>query len=138
MPTDRRPFPLLDLVPPVLREVILDFHWERERLWQLELESVQVSIAEVEWHLRLPLWAYDRRPFAVSPLEVAADPWRFHEQYARTTAADPRWPLHFLDRPGGLTVLDGTHRLLTASLAGHDHVTVKKVPMDLLDEIAVR
>ncbi|MET9023833.1 hypothetical protein ABZV93_28045 [Actinopolymorpha sp. NPDC004070] len=138
MSTGRRPFPLLGLVPPVLREVILDFHWEPERLWRLELESVLVPVAEVDWHLRLPLWAYDGRPFIVSPLEVAADSERFQEQYARTMAADLRFPLHFLDRPGGLTVLDGTHRLLKASLSGQEYVTVKKVPMDQLDAIAAR
>ncbi|MGW0228125.1 hypothetical protein ACWDWO_07415 [Actinopolymorpha singaporensis] len=138
MPTVRRPFPLLDLVPSVLREVILDFHWEPERLWRSELQPVMVPTAEIEWHLRLPLWAYDGQPFAVSPLEVAADPERYHEQYARTMVADLGCPLHFLDRPGGLTVLDGAHRLLKASLSGHEHVMVKKVPMDLLDEIVVR
>ena len=125
-------------MPPELHDVLLDFEWDLERLWQLDLAANTISVGELAWHLRLPLWAFAGRPFAVSPAEVAADPRRFHEQYARTLAADLRYPLHVLDRPERLTLLDGVHRLLKADLLGHRTVTVKLVPMDMLDRFAVR
>ncbi|WP_020577948.1 hypothetical protein [Actinopolymorpha alba] len=134
----RRPFPLQHLLPPVLKDVTLDFHWDMERLWALDLVVTEVAVAELDWQLQLPMWAYDGQFFAVSPAEVAADPERYHEQYARTLGADLRYPLHVLDRPERLTLLDGVHRLLKARLLGLETVQVKKVPMDRLDDIAVR
>jgi hypothetical protein len=139
MPASRRlPFPLTHLVPPVLRDVILDFHWDQQRLWRLDLEATEVRVAELAWHLELPLWAQDGHPFTVAPAQVGAEPDRFPEQYARTLAADLAHPLHLLDRPERLTILDGAHRLLKAKLLGAESVSAVRVPMDRLDDIAVR
>lgn len=84
------------------------------------------------------MWAFEGKPFTVTPDQVAADPRCFREQFARTLAADLRFPLHVLQRPERLTVLDGMHRLLKAHLAGHDTVFVKKVDFSQLDDIANR
>lgn len=133
----RRPFPLADLVPDVLRDVILDFHWDLARLWRLDPPVTMVPLAELRWQLELPLWQCEGVHFAVSPAAVAADPVRFHEQWTRTLAADLRHPVHVLARPGRLTILDGAHRLLKAQHLGYDTVAAHLVAMDRLDEIAV-
>jgi hypothetical protein len=133
-----QPFPLLDQVPLALREVILDFQWDRQRLWALELPVVEVAMAELEWQLRLPWWALDGRPFVLTPDQVAQDPATYGQQYTRTQAADLRSPLHVLQRSQKLTVLDGVHRLLKAHLLGRDTVKVKKVLPGMLDDIAHR
>ncbi|GAA5032560.1 hypothetical protein [Actinopolymorpha pittospori] len=138
MPAGRRPFPLAHLVPPLLRDVILDFHWDHEQLWKLDLTPTEIPVAELAWHLELPLWTHGGHPFVVSPAEVAADPDRFRAQYARTLAADLSHPLHLLDRRDRLTILDGTHRLLKARLLGYETLRAVKVPMERLDDIAVR
>lgn len=138
MPGNRRPFPLLHLLPDSLRDVILDFHWDCERMWQLDLPVTEMAVAELEWHLRLPLWSDDGRPFTVSPAEVSANRERFHAHYARTMAADLRFPLHLLNRHPRPTILDGVHRLHKASLLGHQSVQVKLLPTNRLDEIAAR
>jgi hypothetical protein len=137
MPTDRRPFLLLHLLPDSLHDVILDFHWDLERLWRLDLPVTELPVAAIERHLRLPLWSFEDQPFAVSPADVAADPIRFHKQYARTMAADLSYPIHLLNRRPHPTVLDGVHRLHKASLLGHRTVKVKLLPIDRLSEIAM-
>lgn len=133
----RKPFPLLHLLPDALRDVTLDFHWDLERLWRLDLPVTDVPVAELRWHLELPMWQFEGTHFAISPAEVAADPTRFHEQYARTMAADLRYPIHVLARPERLTILDGVHRLLKAHHLGHETIAVHQVPMDHLDDIAL-
>ncbi|MCO8277971.1 hypothetical protein M1L60_46105 [Actinoplanes sp. TRM 88003] len=132
----RQPFPLLEIMPPVLNDVVLDFVWDQQKLWSLHLPVTQVSVAELEWHLDLPMWSLNGRPFVLTPKEVAQDPERFRDQYARTLAADTRFPLHLLVRPNRLTVLDGLHRLLKAGIEGRKTVLVKMVPPARLDDIA--
>ena len=135
----REPFPLLSVLPAELRDVILDFHWDVELLHSLELPGIELPMAELEWHLRLPFWAYRGRPFRVTPMQVAAEPCVYAEQYARTMAADLQWPLDVVRREDGrITILDGVHRLLRAYLDGVESVRVRVLEWEELDAIAVR
>ncbi len=134
----REPFPLLSELPPELKGVILDFHWDVELLHCLDLPATDLQVAELAWHLRLPFWSRDRRPFQVSPLQVAANPEVHAEQYARTMVADLRYPLDVVRRPDGrITILDGVHRLLRAHLDGLESVRVRILEWEELDAIAV-
>jgi hypothetical protein len=136
---NRQPFPLQQELPRELHGVILDFHWDQALLWALELAVVDVPVAELSWHLQLPFWAKDGRPFQVSPLGVAAEPETHAEQYARTMAADLSYPLDVVRRPEGhVTILDGVHRLLRAHLEGLGSVRVRVLRWEQLDAIAVR
>jgi hypothetical protein len=129
------PFPLA--IPPLLKEYILDFHWDVELLHGLDLPTAEVPLAELAHHLDLPFWRYDR-PFQITPRQVLADPVKYHEQYARTLSADLRHPLDVVRRPDGrITVLDGIHRLLRAELEGWVMVVVRVLGWDRLGEIAV-
>ncbi|HWD77474.1 MAG TPA: hypothetical protein VG497_01275 [Kribbella sp.] len=133
----RRPFPLT--IPPELTAYILDFHWDLDRLHALDLPVTQLAVVDLAHHLDLPFWAYDGRPFQVTPRQVAADPVTYHEQYDRTRSADLRHPLDAVHRPDDrITILDGIHRLLRADLEGHQAVAVRILPWSALDEIAVR
>jgi hypothetical protein len=123
-------------MPPVLNGIVLDFLWDHQRLWSLDLPVTRVPATELDWHLDLPMWAFEGRPFVLTPREVAQNPQAFPEQYARTLAADTRFPLHLIARPSRLTVLDGMHRLLKARMEGHRTVLAKKVPAERLDDIA--
>ncbi|MEU4190468.1 hypothetical protein AB0E69_01070 [Kribbella sp. NPDC026611] len=135
----RRPFPLADLVPPALKPYLLDFHWDVGLLHSLELPTVELHVSELAHHLDLPFWAYAGRPFQVTPRQVAADPARYADQWARTLAADLRHSLDVVRRPDQrITVLDGVHRLLRAELEGHWSVSVRILAWEELDRIAVR
>lgn len=97
----RRPFPLLAERPTSLDGVILDFHWDLERLHALSLPEREVSISTLEWHLSLPFWTAGGHPFQVSPADVASEPSAHPEQWARTLVADLRYPLDAYVGAGG-------------------------------------
>jgi len=131
-----KPFPLP--IPPVLRSHILDFQWDLDRLHALPLPVTELRVAALADHLELPFWAYQGKPFQLTPHQVAADPVRYHEQYARTLAADLAFPLDVVRRPDGrVTILDGVHRLLHAELAGRASVGVRVLAWERVGEIAV-
>lgn len=134
----RRPFPLLAERPASLDGVILDFHWDLDRLHALSLPEREVSISTLEWHLHLPFWAAGGRPFQVSPADVASEPGVHPEQWARTLAADLRYPLDtYVGSEGRLIVLDGVHRLLKALVEGRSTLRVRVLEADSFDAIAV-
>ncbi|MFB6725534.1 hypothetical protein ACFCV3_35470 [Kribbella sp. NPDC056345] len=134
---NRQPFPLP--IPPILRPYILDFHWDVEKLHALDLPGTEFEVAELAHHLDLPFWAYGGRPFQVTPYEVAADPNRYHEQFARTIAADLRHPIDVVRREDGrITILDGIHRLLKAHLIEQPLLSARLLHWPQLDDIAVR
>lgn len=133
----RRPFPLA--IPPELTPYILDLHWDLGLLQRLDLLTISLRVVDLAHHLDLPFWLFDGRPFQITPRQVAADPAKYHEQYARTMAADLRHPLHVVRRVDGrITILDGVHRLLRAELEGRTTVVVRVLSWEDLDEIAVR
>lgn len=136
--TARQPFPLLADRPVVLEGIILDFHWDLERLHGLSLPVREVPASALRWHLGLPFWAAEGRPFRVSPAEVAAEPSAHPEQWRRTMVADLRYPLEAYAGPeDGLTILDGVHRLLKAVIEGHSTLQVRVLEVDAFDAIAV-
>jgi hypothetical protein len=133
----RNPFPLSAELPDALRGVLLDFHWDLGRLHALRLPERQVDVAELAWHLELPFWAVDGRPFRVSPAEVAADPEAYGAQWERTMAADLSFPLDGrLRSDGRIVLLDGVHRLLKASVLGPPTVRVRILSESQFDAIA--
>ncbi|WP_432883531.1 hypothetical protein ACQPYH_41930 [Kribbella sp. CA-245084] len=126
-------------IPPALAAYILDLHWDLELLHALDLPVVELPLADFADHLDLPFWAYDDRPFQITPHQVAADPVTYRSQYERTLAADLRHPIDAVRRPDNrLTILDGVHRLLRAELEGHTAVAVRILPWPDLNQIAVR
>lgn len=134
----RLPFPLLAERPAVLEGVILDFHWDLQRLHKLSLPVQEVPTRVLRWHLNLPFWASGTRPFQVTPLEVAADPEEHSEQWQRTMAADLLYPIDAYVGVGErLTILDGIHRLLKAEVSGRPSLDVRIIDEDSFDEIAV-
>ncbi|WP_114854707.1 hypothetical protein [Brachybacterium sp. YJGR34] len=134
----RRPFPLLAERPASLDGVILDSHWDLDRLHALSLPEREVSISTLEWHLYLPFWAAGGRPFQVSPAEVASEPSVHPEQWARTLAADLRYPLDtYVGAERRLIILDGVHRLLKALVEGRSTLRLRVQKADSFDAVAV-
>lgn len=135
----RQPFPLLDQLPAELDGMILDYLWDHTKLHALTgLSEVTVPVSDLAWHLDLPFWASDGKPFKVCPCEVVADRNKHSAQWDRTMAADLRFPLH--GRVGSaekIIIMDGIHRLLKASILGQPEVTVRILSDRDLNEIAV-
>jgi hypothetical protein len=105
-------------MPEALRDVLLPFPWELERLRSLRLRQTRIEVASFEWMLVLPLWRHEDAWFSVSPRHVLGDPARYVEQWHRTMRADLAWPVHTTERAGRLVIVDGVHRLALAVLRG--------------------
>jgi hypothetical protein len=126
------PFPLQELAPAELRDVLCEFVWDSNELQRLPLPVDTATVDSLRWHLDLPYWRDDGRPFQVTPSQVKADPARYHEQYQRTMAADLGYPLDLLFRNGRWVILDGVHRLLKADLLGLSTIQVRRLPAAML------
>jgi hypothetical protein len=63
MTSDPRPFPLQELVPAELREVLCDFVWDAGKLRRLPLPVGTATVDSLRWQLDLPWWRLDDRPF---------------------------------------------------------------------------
>jgi len=126
------PFPLQELVPAELRGVLCDFVWDADKLRHLPLPIDTVTVDSLRWHLGLPYWRHDGKPFQLTPAQVRADPARYQEQYQRTMAADLSLPLDLLFRNDRWVILDGVHRLLKADLLGLSQVRVRRLPPAML------
>lgn len=135
----RQPFPLLDQLPGELDGMILDYLWDHAKLHALtDLREVTVPVSELAWHLDLPFWTDEGKPFKVCPSDVVADRDKHSAQWDRTMAADLQFPLH--GRIGStekIIIMDGIHRLLKASIVGLPDVTVQILSDSDLNEIAV-
>jgi hypothetical protein len=68
------PFPLQELVPAELRGVLCDFVWDADKLRHLPLPIDTVTVDSLRWHLDLPYWRRDGKPFQLTPAQVKADP----------------------------------------------------------------
>jgi len=124
------------VVPPALRGVLLDFAWESERLWALDLPVEELRVADSIWLLDLPFWREEGRWFVVTPNQVRARPDRYVEQWARMLRADLDTAVHITERHGRTVILDGIHRLLKADLLGRNSIPGRRVPSSALPLIA--
>jgi hypothetical protein len=119
-------------VPPALRGVLLDFEWDRKRLFALELPVEEIAVAEQAWQLDLPWWKSGDRYFSITPNQVRND--RSSDHWRRTLAADLAFPIHV---GPGLHILDGVHRLLKASWLGQAAIRACRLSSEHLAAIAV-
>lgn len=135
---DAEPFPLLDRVPAALRGVILEVAWDLDLLRQLDLPVDDVDLADLRWQLELPWWSDDGHLFAISPLQVRADPARYPDHWQRVQDADLYRPIYVIQRPRGLVVMDGVHRLEKADEMGWDRILAHRVPLPDFARVLVR
>jgi hypothetical protein len=125
-------------IPPWVGEHVPLVQWRLDRLHALRLPVEQVSVAELEWLLDVPLWRDESGlEFAVRPLEVRASPDRHPTQWRRTLACDLSRPIHVVEHRGRWTVLDGLHRLLKATVLGRETIPAARLSPEQLSAISV-
>lgn len=112
-----QPHPTLANKPPVLQGLLYDFWWDVTKLHALDLPVRTVDLSDLLWHLDLPYWKHNGKPFQITPLQVWEAPEAYPEQYARTQTADLRYPIIVREDSGRLLMVDGVHRLLKAVMA---------------------
>jgi hypothetical protein len=104
----------------------LDFFWDVRKLWAADLPVVPMRVRDLQWLLDRPFWKDGPRKLALRPCDVAANPERYQADYERTMAADLSRPINVIHLRGRWVVMDGLHRLLKASLCGHEMILAKQ------------
>lgn len=112
-----QPHPILARKPLQLQGLLYDFWWDIEKLHALQLPIRMVEIQGLSWHLDLPYWKHDDKPFQISPRQVLENPQKYAEQYKRMLLADTRYPIIVREKDNRLLILDGVHRLLKLVIA---------------------
>jgi hypothetical protein len=115
-------------LPSVIETYWYAFDWDVETLWALDLPTVALPIAKLEWHLDVPVWAHDGQNYVLTPRDVLKSPYRYASEYRRTQAASLVFPVEITWYRGRWLILDGIHRLLKAHEQAHDVMMVRKVP----------
>lgn len=113
-------------------ELGFTFWWDVRKLWEIQLPIVAMPVHDLEWLLELPFWDDRPQDLAVSGRDVAAHPERHPVEYHRTMAADLGCPINVIWLKDRWVIMDGLHRLLKASLLGHDTILAKQAfPCDV-------
>lgn len=118
--------PVIDARPEVLQDKLYDFWWDAEKLHSLELPTRTLTTKEFLWHLDLPYWKHEGKPFQLTPRQVMEASQLYEEQHERTLATDLRYPIIVREDPPNdrLLILDGVHRLLKAVIVGLSELQV--------------
>ena len=130
----------MKVIPDILVDHILPFHWDVAKVWEQEAEVVALPFADLNYLLDLPLWSSvpDRGLlFDISPREVIASPQRSPHQHRRILEADIGFPIDLICYQGRRWILDGVHRLARLSLMETDLVRVRLHEETIIWEIMV-
>jgi len=103
-------------------------------VWSLELPVEKVPIADLEWHLDLPIWSSVRgQPlFDLVPNKVLSnlDAYPRHREKLHRVNVD--YPIDMMYSEDRFVILDGIHRLAKLKLRGATHVSVRKIPREMI------
>lgn len=122
--------------PPIIQQVGFDFRWDEKKVWELDLPTEELPIAELLWHLDVPfLWSQPDGYYDLTPREVLEHQDRHAVEYRRVLEADTSFPIDIMDWRGRWVILDGLHRLMKLSQTGQTQVSVRKVPASAIAQI---
>src|SRR4051812_19692426 len=121
--------PRFDL-PPDVQERFFDFHWDHQKLLNVEAPTESVPVVGLLWLLDLPIWQRtpEQKIFDLSPAEVLTDPARFSDRMKRIQGADLQFPLILMKNlRDEWVIMDGYHRLAKAKLSDLPAILCRKL-----------
>lgn len=119
-------------LPKIIKKVGFNFHWEEEKVWNLDLPMEEMDIKELEWHFNIPFWWTDSGYYNFKPIWVIEKPEQYPERLERIMKTDLSFPLDIMYWKKRWLLLDGLHRLTKARIKGLSKVTVRKVPKEAI------
>jgi hypothetical protein len=110
--------------------------WHTEKLWALPTEVSTANLADLLWHLELPVWqSGPSTRFDLSPRQVLDAPEEHWAHWQRVLAADPGYPLELFESYGRWVIMDGYHRLARHVIERSHEVVVRYHDQALLPAI---
>jgi len=100
-------------LPAALHGIFFPFRWNKQALWGLSTPAMPLPIAELEWHLELPVWSTEppQPLFNLSPHEVIAQPALHAHHWQRILDVSLEYALDLFEFNGRWVIMDGYHRL---------------------------
>ena len=123
--------------PPEIREVYLDFDWDRRAVWALDIEVQVLERQRLEWHLDLPFWSSraSEMRFDLTPRMVMGNPSVAPRHALRIEQADMAFALDVMEHKGRLCIMDGLHRLAKGVMEGREEAAVRRIPRSAVQPI---
>lgn len=121
----------LQVMPPALTAVCVDFSRDLRKIWAVskELEPEEIAVSELAWHLDMPFFFLDGKPFCICPREVILDPDRYKSHMEHIMSVDTSFPLAIIWWKDRWEILDGLHRLCKVVIEGKTVIPVVKIPL---------
>ena len=119
-------------VPDIIRKVGLDFSWDAEDVWKLDVPVETILASDLTWHFDIPYWSKPRGFYDLTVPDVLDDPVTYHEEHARIKNADTAYPIDIMWQNDRWVILDGLHRLVKLVGEGESEVRVRKVPRSMI------
>ncbi len=117
-------------IPEEMRSYYFDFNWSNARIWALDVPVEAVPLAELTWHLDIPIWSTQRGEmrFDLRPRDVLADPSFHPGHFERVQDVDTSYPLDLMWTGKRHVILDGIHRLARLARDGAAEARVRLIP----------
>ena len=117
-------------IPVAMRGFYFDFNWSNALVWALEAPVEEVPLAELIWHLEIPIWStvLGESRFDLKPRDVLHDPSLHPVHYQRLLDVDTRYPLDSMWTTDRFVILDGIHRLARLAREGAQTARVRRIP----------
>ena len=124
-----------DSLPKTVKEYGFDFYWDNTKVWKVRAPVTEAALSELEWHFDIPfLWEGEGK-YNLKARDVLNHPHDHREEYDRMLRANLDYPIDVMENKGRLTILDGLHRLMKASMNGYTHVRVRVIPRRFIQDI---
>lgn len=121
------------LLPEETREHGLDFHWDNQKVWKLDIPTEEMDIKEIKWIMEINFWWKDDMGNTISPNEVLANLDMYPDHKDRILYADTSYPLDIMkNRHGRWLTLDGLHRLAKLIINNETKIIVRKISRELI------
>lgn len=123
-------------VPKEIQEHGLDFHWDNQKVWSLDMSVEEMDISEIEWMTELPFWWKDAAGntfAAVSPKDAMRNLDLYPNHRDRIMNADTSYPIDIMKNHNDRwLILDGLHRLMQLIAKGERKIKVRKIPREMI------
>lgn len=122
-------------IPEEIKQIGFDFPRDIKKIWELQIEPIEMSIDQLTWHLELPFFWQIDKPFSLKPGDVIKNPEKYEYRYNRIMNVDESFAIDVMMWKGRLVILDGLHRLCKQVIQGKKIVKVRIVPNEWKDKI---